>query len=472
MNRSQTSVAQRLGGAALWLGAIVGVLSLALAVITVVAGVQPLIVRSASMEPSIDTGSLAIATKVDARRVEVGDVVSATDREGRRVTHRVAEIGLSGSQVSLTLKGDSNEQPDAQPYVVDDVDRVVLDIPWLGYVASWAAGPWGMFLAGLLVAGLAAAFMRRPAGRGAHVAGGAAVLAGLGVLSTQVVPPASTDAYFTDTSGFEAGTIVAHQVQAFDWTASPCSGTLAQNLTLSYLVKDARYKVVWDRLVGTTATRIKEVTPNVGTTTSTSLSVDELSNNGLLALGTYSVIGSSKLKGSGTVEWLSEVKRELLYSIVNVAGLVKGVSCGSVNVGPAIAFTKPVAGDSYANEVAADTAVKAACDNLAAPCGTTTDTNGIRTVQYRLQRVNVFGTQCWTPSGIAGFFYTGCGTWRDATTTPALPTTGSAAVKWRVPLGNSDSVFKQSGSYTLFIRVSDNASTPATTESSITFSRG
>lgn len=471
MTRPSILVARRLGSAVLWVGAILGVLSVLLAVVTVVAGVQPLIVRSASMEPSIGTGSLAIAQQVDARRVEVGDVVAATDREGRRVTHRVTDVALSGTKVSLTLKGDSNDQPDAQPYLVDDVDRVIFAVPWAGYLASWAVGPWGMFVAGLLVAGLAATFVRRPVGSGAHVAGAAAVLTGLGVLSTQVVAPASTDAYFTDVSGFEAGTIVAHQVQIFDWAATPCTGTAAQSLSLSYLVNDARYKVVWDRLVGTTATRLKEVTPNMGTSTTTSFSLGELTNNGLLALGTYRLVGSSKLKGSGTTEWLSETKRETNFTILNIAGL-GAVSCGTVNVGPALTFTKPVAGDTFANEAAADTAVKASCGNLAAPCGTTTDANGIRSVQYRLQRVNLLGTQCWTPSGIAGFYYTGCGTWRDATTAPALPTTGSGAVTWRVPLGNSDSVFKQSGSYTLFIRVTDNAPTPATTESSITFSRG
>ncbi|MDP1982511.1 MAG: signal peptidase I, partial [Sulfuritalea sp.] len=111
-------------------------------------GVRPLIVRSGSMEPSISTGALALAQERPASRVQVGDVVSVPTEAGVRVTHRVVAVDRDGRGVKLTLQGDANDVPDAEPYLVTTVDRVVADVPLAGYVVAWGAGPVGRFLLG------------------------------------------------------------------------------------------------------------------------------------------------------------------------------------------------------------------------------------------------------------------------------------------------------------------------------------
>ena len=472
MSGIKAPMLRRVGNAVLWLGAVCGLLSLAFAAATVVTGVQPLIVRSASMEPALGTGSLAIARGVDAADVSRGDVVSAIDAEGRRVTHRVMAVDTSGDKPALTLKGDTNRAPDAQPYVVDRVDRVLFDVPLLGYLASWVTGPAGMFLAGLLVAAVVASFLRRPdrprpGRRRAQAAGAAAVLAPLGLLAATMTAPVDTDAYFTDTADFEAGTLMAHQVQSFDWAEQPCSDTGTTGLNLSYVVKDSRYNVTWDRQSTPAPTRCGSRPSPLRWVRSPRRSPTASSTSGLVNFGTNRLVGSSKLKGPATNEWLSETKREVLYTYLNVLG-IGSVECGSVNVGPSLVFSKPVAGDSFASESEANAAVRAACDQLAAPCGTATDADGIKSVEYVLQRVTFFFAQCWTGDG---FSYFGCGVWRPATTTPAVPAAVKTPVKWRVPLGSSSSVFDQSGLYQLSVRVTDNTNPSATTESTITFRR-
>lgn len=468
---------RRSGHAALWITAVLGVLSLLLGLATLVAGVQPLIVRSASMEPVLGTGSLAIARTVDASAAQVGDVVSAVDAEGRRVTHRVTAVDQIDGQVALTLQGDANAIPDAEPYLVDEVESVLFDVPWLGYVAVWVSGPAGMFLAGLLVAALLATVVMRPRTRRAHVVGVLAMLTGFGVLAGSANAPVSTDAYFSDTADFEAGTIMAHSVQGFDWAPKPCveSGVLGRNITVNYQVKDPRYTMVWDRYraaAGGTPTRIKEVAPSgsAGSLVSTEFTGADLST-GLTLAGSYRLVGTSKLKGSATTEWLSSTKREVTFTITGL-GALSVVDCGSVNIGPTVSFTAPTNGTTYANRTAAENALSAACEGRLSPCGTATDQDGIKRVEYILQRVRTLGTYCWDPNfGTSGYNLNRC-QWRDASTSPGLPTSSATPVKWWVPVNSNEptTVF-QNGNYTLYLRVTDNAGNTATTESTITFRR-
>lgn len=61
---------------------------------------------------------------------------------GNRITHRVvnADAG-AGNSVSLVLKGDANTEPDLIAYVVTDVERVLADVPYLGYAVAWSSTP-------------------------------------------------------------------------------------------------------------------------------------------------------------------------------------------------------------------------------------------------------------------------------------------------------------------------------------------
>jgi signal peptidase I len=110
---------------ALTLAAIFGVLVSANTVAAVTSGVQPLVVRSGSMEPTIPTGSMVLTRRVEASRVQVGDIVTMERPDRTRVTHRVVDLKRQGDTVELTLKGDANKDPDPYPVTVGHVLRVV-----------------------------------------------------------------------------------------------------------------------------------------------------------------------------------------------------------------------------------------------------------------------------------------------------------------------------------------------------------
>jgi hypothetical protein len=161
---------------------------------------------------------------VPAAEVQKGDIVSVTNTEGIRVTHRVVNVaGVEGDQRSLTLKGDANRAADEDLYPASEVDRVFFDVPYLGYLANWLASPWAMFAAGIVVALLVASLWRRPGRRERPGAGtGAAAVAAVALAMAALVPVPRTEAFFTDASPFEAGTIHAHQVRIIDWGNPVC----------------------------------------------------------------------------------------------------------------------------------------------------------------------------------------------------------------------------------------------------------
>ena len=146
---------------ALTVGAVLGLLCILATVLAVVLDVRPVVFRSGSMAPAIDTGALALSRTVDAGDLAVGDVVTVRDESGTRVTHRIRSLTRTGDQATLVLKGDANSVADASPYVVESVDRVVLDVPLLGYVVSALSGRAGTFGGGLLVGLLLTTVLRR-----------------------------------------------------------------------------------------------------------------------------------------------------------------------------------------------------------------------------------------------------------------------------------------------------------------------
>lgn len=119
-------------------GAVLGALSIVVTLVCLAAGLQPAVVVSGSMEPSIPVGALTLSREKDAREIQVGDVVTVprTDTTGL-ITHRVVATEPTATGAALTLQGDANRTADARPYDVSTVRAVVLDVPFLGYVALW-----------------------------------------------------------------------------------------------------------------------------------------------------------------------------------------------------------------------------------------------------------------------------------------------------------------------------------------------
>jgi len=191
-------------------GAALGVFCLLTAAAAAIFGLTPLVFRSGSMSPTIETGALAVAKEVPASEIGVGDIVSVTNRAGVRVTHRVESLQPFGSQVELTLKGDANGVTDAETYPVSSADRVLFSIPYAGYAVGWATGPIGIFVGGVLVAciGFVVVSSRKRGGSrggGVRKATALAVIAVVGIGSAVGAAPRSTMASFTDSSDMTTG---------------------------------------------------------------------------------------------------------------------------------------------------------------------------------------------------------------------------------------------------------------------------
>lgn len=136
----------------LTVGAISGLVCIGIALAAAIFGITPLVFRSGSMSPVIDTGALAFAKGTPATELEVGDVVSVTNASGDRVTHRIESIeAVTGNSATLVLKGDANTDVDSEPYVVSEADRILFSVNRLGYVATWLSGPVAVFAGGVLV---------------------------------------------------------------------------------------------------------------------------------------------------------------------------------------------------------------------------------------------------------------------------------------------------------------------------------
>lgn len=137
------------------LGALAGLVSIIIFIAGLAFGITPLIFRSGSMSPTIDTGALAFARTVPASEVLVGDIVSVSDSQGTRITHRVESIDQQGNNLAVAqLRGDANPIADPDPYVITEADRVFFSINRLGYVAVWLSGPSGLVLGAIAVGGL------------------------------------------------------------------------------------------------------------------------------------------------------------------------------------------------------------------------------------------------------------------------------------------------------------------------------
>lgn len=116
---------------------------------------QVLIVRSGSMEPAIQTGSIVVVKpKVE---YQVGDVITFSGR-GHAIptTHRIVEVkegssaslGQGNGQKIFVTKGDANNSIDLNETQERNViGRVLFSIPYIGYAIATAQKPVGfMFL--------------------------------------------------------------------------------------------------------------------------------------------------------------------------------------------------------------------------------------------------------------------------------------------------------------------------------------
>jgi signal peptidase len=144
------AVVVSLAGAAALAGLLIGV--------PAASGGAALTVWSGSMEPAIPRGSIVVVRPVNPLRLEPGDVITYQVRpdEPTFVTHRVVEVQADAEPPSVITKGDANPSVDSNPIEMRWIQgRVLVHVPFVGYVSERARGLAGMPLALLALGGAA-----------------------------------------------------------------------------------------------------------------------------------------------------------------------------------------------------------------------------------------------------------------------------------------------------------------------------
>lgn len=122
-------------------------------------GVEPMIVKSGSMEPVISTGSLTyINRRFPVEQIQIGDIIAYQAGNGVEILHRV--VAIDGQNSSIRTKGDANDSEDLGVVAFEDyTGKELLSIPYVGYFISGLHTPAAWIGGALLVVMLWALYM-------------------------------------------------------------------------------------------------------------------------------------------------------------------------------------------------------------------------------------------------------------------------------------------------------------------------
>lgn len=101
-------------------------------------GMSPYVVKSGSMEPTIQTGALAFVRKgaYESAKVKKGDIVTFAASKTTTVTHRIFKDNGDGT---YQTKGDNNDVKDSGALDRRNIiGKYAFSVPYLGYAAAEA----------------------------------------------------------------------------------------------------------------------------------------------------------------------------------------------------------------------------------------------------------------------------------------------------------------------------------------------
>jgi signal peptidase len=110
-------------------------------------GIKTFVVQSGSMEPAIKTGSVAVVSPMD--NYAVGDIITFGENKGKILptTHRIVESRAIDGKIIYKTKGDANNGPDMMEISKSSIiGKVILSIPYLGYIIAFAKKPIGFII--------------------------------------------------------------------------------------------------------------------------------------------------------------------------------------------------------------------------------------------------------------------------------------------------------------------------------------
>ena len=100
-------------------------------------GVQPSLIASGSMSPTMLVGDVAITRQVPPEEVAVGDVIRFRDGSFSTI-HRVVEIQDEAGGITFITRGDTNDRNDPPVPARDLEGKVILTVPKIGWVSIGA----------------------------------------------------------------------------------------------------------------------------------------------------------------------------------------------------------------------------------------------------------------------------------------------------------------------------------------------
>ena len=115
-----------------------------------------LIVLSGSMAPEINPGDIVVSTYINPEEIKINDVITFTSAGNPKncITHRVINITNEYDSIHFQTKGDANEDPDQRIAQSSElIGKVVLVIPYLGYLPHFAKSPLG-FITLIIIPGV------------------------------------------------------------------------------------------------------------------------------------------------------------------------------------------------------------------------------------------------------------------------------------------------------------------------------
>lgn len=120
---------------------------LIVSVLPITGNIKFLTVLSGSMEPTIKTGSIILVKPVSDYKI--GDIITfgPNTKTQPPVTHRIADIKVVGGQSVYITKGDANNSADTREIQKSDViGKVMIKVPYLGYVIDFVRKPAGFVI--------------------------------------------------------------------------------------------------------------------------------------------------------------------------------------------------------------------------------------------------------------------------------------------------------------------------------------
>jgi signal peptidase I len=102
-------------------------------------------VMSGSMEPAIKTGSIVLVKQIGSQELRINDIITFSTKNALiPTTHRIFGINNDGNEIKIITKGDVNRTSDPNQIGFADIrGKVIISIPYFGYISVWTKTPWG-----------------------------------------------------------------------------------------------------------------------------------------------------------------------------------------------------------------------------------------------------------------------------------------------------------------------------------------